>query len=193
MGGGAAPKLWGPPRIYRGQPRINRDPDWDPKTLCTQMARQDFPNGNCRFCHDGHFGLVGGGGGLAQGQGLGGGGTPPPVVYGHSNTSFENNTTIPKFDGNNTECCSDKGVAFIKGIVGHGSNSRNTRGTATAHGTRDTAQSHTSTRLPMAQRSSRCQTSSLFTSTRTICRAQCAHLDTPAPRMAMALPTGMNV
>ena len=39
---------------------------------------------------------------------------PPPTC--------ENNPPIPKFDGNNTSCCSDKGRgALIKGKVGHGS------------------------------------------------------------------------
>ena len=34
----------------------------------------------------------------------------------------ENDTHVPKLDGNNTQCCSDMGV-LIRGEVGHGSRS----------------------------------------------------------------------
>ena len=64
-----------------------------------------------------------GGGGLG-GKGGSMGGGAPPTVYVPSNTSLpppshphEKNTIVPKFDRNNTECCSDKGVV-LKGVGG---------------------------------------------------------------------------
>ena len=55
---------------------------WDPKGCAPKLARQDCPNGKFRFSLDTHVRLEEGR------EGPGGVTTPPPMVYGHSNTSL---------------------------------------------------------------------------------------------------------